>query len=373
MVKTLFVCTLAVFAFMTMRAQCIVAPPAPAVTGTEPLAASGQTISVSQSKWFYGGAQTFSSLTLDGGTLIVSGDLTINTFNFNTGVIFVRPGATLTITSGPSLLMQGNCYVYNYGKVVLQRGLVLNGTYASATQPNVFINAGASSVFDMLFDWMVINNPYSWFVNEGKASMHGIVTDPQSAVGSVCLGFKSQVYMSTLINNAPKTYATPSGAACVAVSDHAYICETVTADAMLNICMGPSGGTDSSCLISHGKTKAWGLAQLFNGCTTCGAIAILPVHVPDSTQGRASVPVRDMSTDMEVYPNPFMSVLVVHMPAGQTLENVTLMDITGGVVLQVKAAGRREIVIHDIGIPPGNYLLRIVTKKKVYLQRVLKR
>lgn len=372
MVKTLFVSMLAIFACLFLPAQCIVAPPAPPTTGTEPLAASGQTISVSQSKWFYGSPQTFTSLTLDGGTLVVSGDLTINTFNFNSGVIIVRPGASLTITSGPSLIMPGNSYVYNYGKIVLQRGLVLNNT-ASATQPNVFINAGASSVFEMLFDWMVINNPYSWFVNEGKASMHGIVTDPQSAVGSVCLGDRSQVYMSTLINNAPKTYAVPSGAACVAVTDHAYICESVTASATLNICMGPSGGTDSGCLMSHGKTKAWGPAQLFNGCTTCGAIAILPVHTPDN--GHAANPVRDVAAmlEPEIYPNPFMSVLVVHLPAGQTAEEVTLMNIVGNVVLRAKTAGSREILVQGSGIPAGCYLLRVVTKKKVYLRSVLKR
>lgn len=273
-----------------LRAQCLVAPPAPDCAGTEPLASDGETIGTSVSKWFYGSPQVFSGLTINGGTLIVCGNLTINTFNFYSGVIFVRPGASLTITSGPALLMQGGCYVYNYGTFNLQRGLVLDGGRASVSQPNVFINAGIASTLSLLFDWMVINNPYSWFVNEGKASMHGIVTDPNSAAGSVCMGLKSQIYQSVLINNAYHTYTAPSGPACVSVSNNAYICEQVTGDATMYACLGPTETTDSSCQVSRGKTKPWGNAQLFKGCTICGSIAVLPVSFSDlSVSARGNV------------------------------------------------------------------------------------
>lgn len=372
MVKLLFVSILTIFSMQPMRAQCILPVPAPDCNGTEPLAVSGQTISASTSRWYYGSPQTFTSLTLDGGTLIVCGDLTINNFTFNSGIVFVRPGASLTITSGPALQMQGSCYVYNYGRIALQRGLVLDNAHVSAMQPNVFINAGVSSSLEMLFDWLVINNPYSWFVNQGKASMHGIVTDPLSAAGSVCLGNKSQVYMAVLINNAAKTYTAPYGPACVAVSDHAYICEGVTADATVNICMGPAGGTDSSCMVSRGKTRAWGSAVLFSSCTTCGAIAVLPVHVPDT--GRATPADRSSGvTAPEIYPNPFISGISIRMPAGEKAADVSLMDIGGSAVRHVRFHGNDDIMVELQGIAAGCYVLRIVTQKKVYLQRVVKR
>jgi hypothetical protein len=378
MVKPLFVFVLTLVVSSALRAQCILPSPDPGCNGTEPLAASGQTISTASTRWYYGSPQTFTSLTLDGGTLIVCGDLTINSFTFNSGVIFVRPGASLTVTSGPALLMQGNCYVYNYGRMVLQRGLVLDNAHASVTTPNVFINAGVSSTLEMLFDWLVINNPYSWFVNEGKASMHGIVTDPLSAAGSVCLGNKSQVYMGVLINNAAKTYTAPSGPACVAVSDHAYICEGVTADATVNICMGVTGGTDSSCLVSRGKTRPWGNAVLFNSCTTCGAIAVLPIHPADTSAAGSRVNVvdgRGTATVPEIYPNPFTSGFSIRMPAGERALDVSLMDIWGGVVRHLRPGGNTDGVtaLEAQGIAAGCYVLRIVTKKKVYLQRVLKR
>jgi hypothetical protein len=224
----------------------------------------------------------------------------------------------------------------------------------------------------MLFDWLVINNPYSWFVNEGKASMHGIVTDPLSAAGSVCLGNKSQVYMAVLINNAAKTYTAPSGPACVAISDHAYICEGVTADVTVNICMGPSGGTDSSCLASHGKTKAWGSAVLFNSCTTCGAIAVLPIHLPDTSRvTQASL--GSVVAVPEVYPNPFVSGISLRMPAGEKAVDVSLMDIWGSTVRHMRFHGNDDAMMELQGIAAGCYVLRIVTQKKVYLQRVVKR
>jgi hypothetical protein len=341
------------------------------------LAADGQTIAASDSKWYYGSPQTFANLTMDGGTLVICGDLSINNFTFNSGIIFVRPGAKLTITSGPAMLMQGNCYIYNYGKVVIQRGLVLNSTHASATQPNVFINAGASSVLEILFDYMVINNPYSWFVNEGKATLGGFVSDPQSAAGSTCLGSGSQTIMNILINNAPKTYMAPSGSACVAVKQHAYICEPVTDDATINVCMGPGGGTDSSCLVSRGKTRAWGSAQLFNSCTTCGAIAILPIQAPrvrdsqiyiaDTEEARAA-PV--------IYPNPFTSGFSIRMPDGEKVVDICLIDILGETIAHFRpgvAQDKVMVVEAPPNIPAGCYVFRIITPKKVFLQRVLKR
>ncbi|HVU96526.1 MAG TPA: T9SS type A sorting domain-containing protein [Puia sp.] len=260
-------------------AQCLLAPPTPACTGTEPLAIDGETINASISHWYYGATASFNSLTLNGGTLIVCGNLTVDKFTFNTGTLYVLPGASFTIGSGISttLQLQGGCYLYNYGTITVHRGFALDNAHVSASQPNIVINATSSSVFSVPYDWFVINNAYSWFVNNGKADMHGIVTDPLSAAGSVCLGSGSQTAMSILINNAPNPYAAPSGPGCVSVHDHSYICESVTVDAGVRACLSASHITDSSCFVSRGHVKAWGNASIFSSCTACAAIATLPL------------------------------------------------------------------------------------------------
>ncbi|MBS1602335.1 MAG: T9SS type A sorting domain-containing protein [Bacteroidetes bacterium] len=264
--------------FSRSKAQCLVAPPAPACTGTEQKAADGETIAAPDSKWYYGSPATYGSLTLSGGTLIVCGNLTLSQFSFNSGIVYVLPGASLTIGGSTTLQLSGGCYVYNYGTVTIQRSLSLDNAHASPVNPNVFINASTSSVLTVPFDWFVINNPYSWFVNNGTASMHGIVTDPQSAAGSVCLGAGSQTAMSTLINNAPGAYNAPSGGACVSVQDHSYLCENLTSSGSVRLCLSPSHITDSSCFVSRGHTNAWGSATLFKSCTSCAATTLLPVH-----------------------------------------------------------------------------------------------
>ena len=145
-----------------------------------------------------------------------------------------------SISHGSTLQLQGGCYINNYGTINMQRGLALDNAHVSASQPNILINASASSVFSLPYDWLVINNPYSWFVNNGKANMHGIVTDPLSSQASVCLGKSSQTLMTVLVNNARNSYAAPVGPACLSVNEHSYLCETVTGDAALDACLAPT-------------------------------------------------------------------------------------------------------------------------------------
>ncbi|MBS1662368.1 MAG: T9SS type A sorting domain-containing protein [Bacteroidetes bacterium] len=262
-------------------AQCIVAPPAPACTGTEPKATDGETLGTSATKYYYGASATYNSLTLDGGTLIVCGNLTIDKLTFNTGTLYVEPGATFVIGSGTgtALQLQGGCYIYNYGTINVQRTLLLDGAHVSTSQPNIVVNASTSSVLTVAFDWLVINNPYSWFVNNGKLTTHGVVTDPQSGAGSVCLGPSSQISMSILVNNAPNTYTAPSGPGCINVLDHSYICESVTSNSNVRACLSSTHITDSSCFVSRGHVKAWGNATTFSSCTSCGSIALLPLSI----------------------------------------------------------------------------------------------
>lgn len=273
--------TSALFLFLSLQSfsQCYSPPPPPDCTGTEPLIADGDVLAGGTSRWYYGAVATISSLTVDGGTLVVCGDLTVDKFYMNTGNVFIRPGGRLVIGSGigAGLQFKGDCAIYNYGTCEIQRNLTLENN-ASVTAPNRVVNALSTSVFKMSNQYFVINNAHSWFVNNGRAEFWGIITDPQSSAGSVCLGTSSTTSMAVLINKVANTYTAPSGNACVRVFQYSEFYGQLTSSPTLFACLG-SGHTSNSGCIPFGCTpNNWGSAQVFTNCASCTALAVLQVN-----------------------------------------------------------------------------------------------
>ncbi|MGC4039058.1 MAG: T9SS type A sorting domain-containing protein [Chitinophagaceae bacterium] len=257
----------------TVFSQCITALPVPACTGSEPLINDGDVLSGGSTKWYYGGVAFFNTLTVDGGTLVVCGDLTIDKFYMNTGKIFIRPGARLVIGSGigAGLEFKGDCAIYNYGTCQIQRNLSLENN-ATATTPNIIVNALSSSVFLMSNQYFVIGNSSSWFVNNGKAEFWGIITDQQSVASSVCLGNGSSTKMAVLINKVANTYAVPSGSACLNVYQFSEFYGQLTSSASLMTCLGSAHSSNSSCIPFGCRPNYWGASQLFTNCSGCATI-----------------------------------------------------------------------------------------------------
>ncbi|HWC54631.1 MAG TPA: T9SS type A sorting domain-containing protein [Chitinophagaceae bacterium] len=260
-------------------AQCITPPPVPDCTGTEPLATDGETINSTTTKWYYGGTVSYNSLSLNGGTLIVCGDLTVDKFYITTGTIFIRPGARLVIGSGvgAGLQFQGGCYLYNFGTCEIQRNLSLENS-ASAVNPNIVINALPSSVFKMSNQYLVINNNYSWFENNGSADFWGLITDAQSSPGSVCLGNGSTTKMAILINKVANTYKAPSGNACVNVLQYSEFYGQLTSDPTVFVCLAAGHSSNNSCIPFGCHPNDWGSSQVFTGCSGCATLSALPVR-----------------------------------------------------------------------------------------------
>jgi hypothetical protein len=261
---------------VTVFSQCLTAP-AVACNSTGPLATDGEILNAGTSKWYYGAVTTFNSYTLQGGTLIVCGNLTIDKFFMDSGKIFVQPGGRLVIGSGigSGLPLKGNCFLYNYGTLEIQRNLSLENGWATAAKPNVVINAIPAAIFKMNNQYFVINNANSWFVNKGKAYFHGIITDPQSVANSVCLGKGSETVMTVLYNKVKNTYFAPEPFACVSVSEFSQVWDTLTtANPYIHLCLGPTHRLDSSCR-PFGCKPSWGMADIFRGCTACNTIQVL--------------------------------------------------------------------------------------------------
>lgn len=268
------------FHFQSAYTQCLNAPPLVVCTGTEPQAVNGEIITVSVSKWFYSPAAVFSNLTLRGGKLTVCSDLTLQNFTIDSGTIVVQPGARLRIEGGNGLQLFGNCRIYNHGRLEITRNLSMENHYATAAKPNVIINA-AGAHLDMMNQYFVINNPFSFLVNRGKADFHGIITDPGSTAGCVCLGDLSQTFMTVLHNRTRFSYASPEGLACVNVSEFSQLWDTLTNYASISMCLGVRHRMDSACMPWGCRPNAWGPASIFRNCASCAALLVLPVKIFD--------------------------------------------------------------------------------------------
>lgn len=250
-------------------AQCLSAPPFPTCTGTEPSVVANDNIGIAQTKYYYGAPVSLSNVRISGGTLVVCRDLTLSELVFDSGVIYVQPYATLIVNNAAGLVVRGNTSIYNSGTFQCMGNFVMDGTYASASRPNIFINTGGLSWFKMPNQYFVINNPYSKLVNNGIADFHGLITDPPAAAGSVCLGNYSQTRMTVLYNKAHDPYIAPLGNACVSVSQYSQFYDTLTIYPNINFCLGAGHTSDASCIPWGCKPNAWGAGQVITGCTNC--------------------------------------------------------------------------------------------------------
>lgn len=254
--------------------QCLVALPPPACTGSEPTLLNNETVNTGTTKWYYGPATTFTSLTLQGGTIVICTDLTIDQFYMTSGTIYVRPGARFVIGSGSGagLTLNGNCAIYNYGTMDVQRNLSLDAG-ATASTPNIIINATPTSVFRVPFQYFVINNAYSWFVNNGTGEFGGLITDQNATPNSVCLGNGSVMRMSVLINKPVNAYKVDWGNACVYVSQTSIFNNRLTANTNLYACLSSSHSSYSGC--GGCPANNWGSAHVITGCSSCMALGVL--------------------------------------------------------------------------------------------------
>lgn len=244
------------------------------------MVANGDVLNNGDTKHYYGSTATIDNLTLNGGELIVCGDLTVDKFYMNKGTVFILPGGRFVIGSGigAGLELKGGCSIYNYGTCEIQRNLSLEDT-GTALFPNIIINATVTSQFKMANQYFVINNNYSWFVNNGSAEFWGIITDVKAAIGSVCLGNASSTRMAILINKVADSYTVSSGTACVNVFQLSEFYGQLTTSPALFACLGSGHVSSTSCIPFGCTPNSWGAAQVFTNCSGCNTLAIVGTNV----------------------------------------------------------------------------------------------
>jgi len=190
------------------------------------------------------------------------------------GTIFVRPGAKLTIGSGSGagLIMSGNSAIYNYGTIDVFRNLSMDAG-ATAASPNIIINATPSSIFRIPFAYFVINNSFSWFVNNGTAEFGGVITDQFSVPSSVCLGSTSVTRMNILINKTADAYKVNTGNACLYVVQTSIFNNRLTSNPNLSVCLSSGHNSYSGC--GGCPANNWGPAHVVTNCSSCAALVVL--------------------------------------------------------------------------------------------------
>ncbi|MCG2615023.1 T9SS type A sorting domain-containing protein [Terrimonas sp. NA20] len=261
-------------AFFSASSQCLTALPPPGCTGTDPLLVNNETVSAGTTKWYYGPATTMNTVSLNGGTIVICSDLTINNFSMTGGMIFVRPGARLVLAagSGAGLILTGNSAIYNYGTIEVQRNLSMEGGATAAT-PNIIINATPASILRMPFTYFVINNAHSWFVNNGTAEFGGVITDQNAVASSMCLGSGSITKMNILINKIANSYKVNNGNACVSVNQNSFFHNRLTNDPNLYACLSSGHTSYSGC--GGCPANNWGSATTITSCSSCSALSVL--------------------------------------------------------------------------------------------------
>ena len=257
--KHIILILLLIFSINYAKSQCSTCSSPPACSGGNGAVYNNANINSGDTYWYDSSGDTY-SLNFGGGTLIVCGDLTISSMNFNgASTIYITSTGKLTINS--NLYLNGGANVYNYGELVVNSGVTLQNSN------NKFMNCSSSSKLTITGE-LTINSSTSYFINNGNADISKITLQGGSS-DLMCLGSGSQTNLTNLANNSTNSVTAPSGQACISYSGDAQLNNDLTADADVYVCQ-QSGATTSG-------GAGFGNATVFTNCTSCPAV--LPVEL----------------------------------------------------------------------------------------------
>jgi len=254
--KSGFIYLLFLHFFSFAYSQCASAPAAQTcAVGCTPLTNnanvnSGQT-------YCYTGSGTLSGINMAGGTIIVCGNLTITSMNYNAGTFYVNSGNSLNFNMGA--VNMGNATIVNYGTVTASGNMTM--------QPVTYYNATSTSTLTVSGQLTLNNN--SLLVNNGSLSA-GTLLIQTSTAPSLCLGSNSQNSLGSLFTNTNNAISAPSGTACIYVSTQTYTnANPLTTSSTLQLCQSASS--------TIGGPGSVGAATVYTNCTAC--LASLPVEL----------------------------------------------------------------------------------------------
>ncbi len=236
-----------------LRAQCgpVISEPNCSVPGAIEVS-EGAVVGAGQT-YVVTNPTTLSSLTVNGGTLIICSTLSVTNFNFASGNVVVTSGSVLNITNNSVANVFGNgCTLINFGAV--------NTACSVVTGPNNLIyNYSLTSSFNLPFNQLVVQGPNTQFINNGVVTSSFVINTSTNTIQPFCLGAGSMIVTGLMINEYPNGFAAPDGMACINIynsiinsqlmtdTSNTFICYL---QASVNIIGSPNFGSatvDNSC------------------------------------------------------------------------------------------------------------------------------
>jgi hypothetical protein len=249
--------------------QCAAAPIAAATcSGGNGAASSGLTIGAGTVYWVNSNT-TFSTLTLNGGTLRVCGDLTISTLNFTSGNLVIENGGLVIIQAFASNFLGGNVVFINRGT------LEITSSFTLQNAGNAIYNDLSTSVLE-ISGVLTINN--AQIVNRGIMTLAGLFY--QGPAGGFCVQDQSITSIYSLTNNTANSFVYSGSGSSACLSANGPVTSTVlndnlTTSSAIHICQNftsaPSGGAATS------PGNGWGSATVYTGCSSCASVLVLGI------------------------------------------------------------------------------------------------
>lgn len=254
-----------------VSAQCAIPAPIGSCSGENGSASNGQNLNSGNVYW-YSGTGTFNSgIILNGGTLRVCGNLTLNSISANSGSIHVEPGGVLTINSNNDVYFNGGLTIVNRGILTIHSNVVLQNS-----NNYIFNELGATLNMNSGNQRLELNSSSSFFINNGTANIHELLIQTNTATGCVCLGSGSCLNLTNLENNRINSVRALTSQANIFYTNEATLNDDLTNTSNVVVCKG------ANSYISGGQT--FGNAIVVSNCIECAAV--LPVELVSFTAER---------------------------------------------------------------------------------------
>ncbi|AXY74865.1 hypothetical protein D3H65_13100 [Paraflavitalea soli] len=243
--------------FQTMG-QCVPPVPPPVIAcGTGTPLADGVSINAGQTYFFNGVGGSFSNITVNGGTLLLCGSVTITNVNVNSGTVVINAGASVTFNGN---FNAGTNNFFNAGTVVFNLNVAVQGT-------NTFVYNASTGSITINGTLAVFNS--GLFINNGTAIANDILINSGA---SICLGPNSTSHTASITNNQTNVVTVPTGTACVSYSNSFTGNNPITATSSLKICQMPGASAPVPAVP--------GAAIITANCTSCSSLlSVLPLKL----------------------------------------------------------------------------------------------
>ncbi len=239
--------------------QCVppVAPPVIACGTGTPLA-DGVSINAGQTYFFDGVGGTFSNISVNGGTLLLCGSVSITNINVNSGNVVINAGASVTFNGN---FNAGTNNFFNAGNVVFNLNVAVQGT-------NTFVYNATGGTLTVNGTLAVFNS--GLLINNGTATANDIIINSGAAI---CLGPNSTAHTASITNNQTNVVTVPTGSACVSYSNSFTGNNPITATSNLKICQMTGASAPVPAVP--------GAALITANCTNCTSLlgAVLPLKL----------------------------------------------------------------------------------------------